>query len=315
MRLLVPFVFYLIMLPCTALCQEDSLDNKRLASMITLTDVVIGKDFNVARFITLVKNDTTFYKAFKNLRILGFTSLNDIRMNDKRGKQKASLTSRTRQEVANGCRTMVTESETLTGDMKDRRGDFNYYTAELYASLFFTQGQICGENNIVHDSSIDPRGKTGIDKRKEQLKMLFFNPGKRIPGIPFMGGKSNIFDPDIAKYYDMQVDAGTYQGRDCFIFSVKARENLNSNERDKIVYDNMTTWFDAKSLEILARNYDLSYNAGAYKFDVSMEVQLTRFGSLQVPSVLRYKGDWDVIFKKRERGVFTATLFDFRRPW
>jgi len=61
MRLLVPFVFYLIMLPCTALCQEDSLDNKRLASMITLTDVVIGKDFNVARFITLVKNDTTFY--------------------------------------------------------------------------------------------------------------------------------------------------------------------------------------------------------------------------------------------------------------
>lgn len=314
MRSYLLVIFLLLLLPRTAMCQDDSLDNRRLASMITLTDVVIGKDFNVARFITLVKNDTTFYKAFKNLRILGFTSLNDIRMNDKRGKEKASLSSRTRQEVANGCRTMVTESEKTTGDMKNRSGGYNYYTADLYAGLFFTEGKICGETNIVHGSHIDPRGKSGMDKRKEQLKMLFFNPGKRIPGIPFMGDKSNVFDPDIAQYYNMQVDAGTYQGKDCYIFSIKAREDLRPGERDKIVYDNMTTWFDAKSLEILARNYDLSYSAGAYKFDVSMEVQLTRFGNLQVPSVLRYKGDWDVIFKKRERGVFTATLFDFRRP-
>ncbi len=314
MRSSLLFIFSLIILPCTAQCQDDSLDNRRLASMITLTDVVIGKDFNVARFITLVKNDTTFYKAFKNLRILGFTSLNDIRMNDKRGKEKASLTSRTRQEVANGCRTMIAESEKTTGDMKSSGGGYNYYTADLYAGLFFTEGKICGETNIVRGSNIDPRGKSGMDKRKEQLKMLFFNPGKRIPGIPFMGDKSNVFDPDIARYYDMQVDAGTYQGRDCYIFSIKAREDLRPGERDKIVYDNMTTWFDAKSLDILARNYALSYNAGAYKFDVSMEVQLTRFGNLQVPSVLRYKGDWDVIFRKRERGVFTATLFDFRHP-
>jgi len=27
--------------------------------------------------------------------------------------------------------------------------------------------------------------------------------------------------------------------------------------------------------------------------------------------VMRYNGDWDVIFKKREKGIFTATLFDF----
>lgn len=314
MRFSVLLFFLLTGLPGTAMCQEDSVENERLARMITLTDVVIGKDFNVSRFITLVKNDTTFYKAFKNLRILGFTSLNDIRMLDKRRKEKASLSSRTRQVVAEGCRTMITESGNTTGDMKKNNGEFNYYTAELYASLFFTEGKICGENNIVSGSSIDPRGKSGIDKRKEQLKMLFFNPGKRIPGIPFMGDKSNIFDPDIARYYNMQVDAGTCQGKDCYIFSVKAREDLTAGQRDKIVYDNMTTWFDARTLEILARNYDLSYSAGAYKFDVSMEVQLTRFGHLQVPSVLRYKGDWDVIFKKRERGVFTATLFDFRSP-
>jgi len=38
---------------------------------------------------------------------------------------------------------------------------------------------------------------------------------------------------------------------------------------------------------------------------------MTQFGSLTVPSILRYTGTWDVALKKRERGVFTATLFDF----
>jgi len=44
-----------------------------------------------------------------------------------------------------------------------------------------------------------------------------------------------------------------------------------------------------------------------------MEVEMTRFAGLLVPKVLRYKGNWDVIFKKRERAIFTATLFDFNQ--
>ena len=75
--------------------------------------------------------------------------------------------------------------------------------------------------------------------------------------------------------------------------------------------DNMTTWFSSKSMEIVARNYDLSYDAGVYDFNVHMEVQMTQFGNLTVPATLRYVGTWDVAFKKRERGVFTATLSDF----
>jgi hypothetical protein len=40
---------------------------------------------------------------------------------------------------------------------------------------------------------------------------------------------------------------------------------------------------------------------------------MTKFNGLTVPAVLRYKGNWDVIFKKRERAIFTATLFDFKK--
>ena len=75
--------------------------------------------------------------------------------------------------------------------------------------------------------------------------------------------------------------------------------------------DNMTTWFNEKTFEIVARNYSLSYDAGIYDFDVKMQVEMTKIGSLLVPSVLRYNGNWKAVFKKRERGIFTATLFDF----
>src|SRR5262245_41900148 len=96
--------------------QQDSLDNIRLAQMISLSEVIVRNDVNVTNFIDRVKNDTTFYKAFRNLHVLGFTSLNDIRILDKRGKQRAALQSRTRQNRSNGCRTMDVLSETTEGD-------------------------------------------------------------------------------------------------------------------------------------------------------------------------------------------------------
>lgn len=306
------FLFFVsLSLTVHLFAQEDSLDNERLSQMINLSEVIIRSDINVPKFIERVKTDTTFYKAFKTLHILGYTSLNDIRMSDKKGGLKASLSSRAKQNVNAGCRTMEVLEETTAGDFYDDDKNYNYYTAELYAGLFLTKGKICGEDNIVKGTDFSMKSKSGIDKHKQQLKMLFFNPGKKIPGIPFIGNKINIFDPDIAKYYDFSIDYGENEGESCYVFSIKAKEDLSSGDRGNIVIDNMITWFSTKTMEVLARNYDLSYNTPLYDFDVHMEVQMTKFGNYLVPKTLRYKGTWDVAFKKRERGVFTATLFDF----
>jgi hypothetical protein len=278
-----------------------------------LTDVVVRNNFNVASFIEYVKNDTTFYKAFKNLRVMSFSSYNDIQLKDKNGKTEASLNSRTRQTYANGCRSMEVNEERTTGDFYDRKGSYNYTTAELYAGLFFTKGKVCGESNIVKNASFSTKGKSGIDKHKEQLKQLFFNPGKKIPGIPFIGNKVALFDEDVSKLYDFKIDRRDYMGQPCYVFTIKPRQDLTSAERGDVVIDEMTTWFNARTLEIIGRNYSLSYKAGVYAFDVSMEVQLEKLGDLLVPKVLRYNGEWDVIFKKKERAVFTATLFDFKK--
>lgn len=295
-----------------ASAQEDSLDNERLARMVNLSEVVVRSDLNIARFMKRVKEDTSFYKAFRSLHLVGFTSINDISILDKKNRLKAALESRTRQIRKGSCRTMDVLEQKTTGDFFDRDGQYNYYTAQLYAGLFFTRDSVCGENNIVKGIEFSARSRKGLDKHKEQLKMLFFNPGKKIPGIPFLGDKINIFDPERALYYDFAIDQGLYQGEPCYIFSIKAKEELGG-KKDKIVIDNMITWFHAKTMEVLARNYDMSYNAGVYDFDVHMEVEMTRFGGFLLPKTLRYSGNWDMIFKKRERGLFTATLFDFEK--
>jgi hypothetical protein len=228
-------------------------------------------------------------------------------MKDKKGEVKASLQSKTRQRVAGGCRTMEVLNETVTGDFYEKDGDYNYYTAELYAGLFFTKERVCGETNIVAGHDRNVKSKSGIEKHKEQLKMLFFDPGKKIPGIPFMGDKTAIFDKDHIDRYDFYLDYVDYEGQNCYLFTIKAKSGSG------VVIDNMETWFNSSTMEIVARNYDLSYDAGVYDFDVHFEVQMTQYGNLVVPSMLRYYGTWDAAFKKRERGAFTATLFDFSK--
>ena len=289
--------------------QDSTIELNR--KVITLKEVVVRNNMNVPAFMKRVQDDTTFYKAFRNLRVIGYTSLNDVRMFDKHGAVKASLDSKTKQSVANGCRWTDILEEQTTGDFFDRDHHSNYYTAQMYAGLFFAADTICGETNIVAGTNFDLHNKSGLDKHKEQLKMLFFNPGKKVPGIPFIGNKIALFDEDVARYYDFSIDMAEFKGENCYVFKSIPREDLNSSEKDQIVINEMTTWFDVKDWQIVARNYDLSYRAGVYDFDVHIEVEMTKFNDLIVPKVLRYNGNWDVIFKKREHGVFTATLSDF----
>jgi hypothetical protein len=288
--------------------QKDTVETE--GRVVTLSEVMVRSGTNVPGFIERVKADTTFYKAFRNLRILNYSSLNDIRMMDKKGKLKASLHSRTRQYAWQGCRVTQKSAEKYTGDFYDNKGRYNYYTAELYDGLFFSYDTVCGQHNRVKDAQLSIKGKSGIEKNKEQLKMLFFDPGSDIPGIPLMGDKVQIFDPGHAKLYDFDIDIRDRAGVQCYVFSIKAKSNLSSFEKGKIVIDEMITWFDYKSFEVLARNYSMSYNAGVYNFDVSMEVEMTHAGKYLVPSVIRYNGNWGVAFKKKERGIFTATIFD-----
>jgi hypothetical protein len=47
--------------------------------------------------------------------------------------------------------------------------------------------------------------------------MLFFNPGRRVPGIPFMGDKTAMFEDDLSEYYDYIIDMDQLDGEWCYI--------------------------------------------------------------------------------------------------
>jgi hypothetical protein len=288
---------------------QDTIINNN-GQNFTLSEVIVRNNFDYKDILQKIKEDTSFYKAFKTLRTIGYSSYNFIQMMDKNNTMQASLNSKTRQNKVAGCRTMDVLEETVTGNLRNAKGDYNYVTPSLYASLFFTKGSICGETNIVSGKKRTIEG-SGIEKAKEQLKMLFFNPGRKIPGIPFIGNKLDLYDASAHELYDYKLDYVEYHGKLVYVFDVQPKQNLNFLANDRIVVDQMITWFDPKTLEVLGRNYSLSYKAGVYDFNVQMEVEMTYFNGQLVPKILRYKGNWDVVFKKREKGIFTATLFDF----
>ena len=307
MNYFMPAFFCLLFISSTFAQQKDTTITIG-AKAITLSEVVVNSNLNVATFIEKIKADTSFYKAFKNLRVLNFSAINDIRMNNKKGEANASYFSKTNQTYKNTCRKMITTEEAITGDFFDEHKNYNYYTAELYASLFFTKDSSCGETNIIGAKAFSTEGLKGMEKHKQQLKMLFFNPGQKIKGLPFMSNKTAIYEDGMAEYYDMKIDIELYNNISCFVFRQKIKEGNKSN----VVIDEMTTWFDDQTFEIKGRNYSLSYDAGVYDFDVQMQVEINKFDNYLVPTLIRYTGNWKAIFKKRERGIFTATLYDFK---
>ena len=108
--------------------------------------------------------------------------------------------------------------------------------------------------------------------------------------------------------YDMSIDMDIYNNTNCYIF----KQTVKPENKNDVVIDEMTTWFDDRTFEVRARKYSLSYDAAVFDFKVQMEVELSKFGEYLVPTLIRYNGNWKALFKSRERGIFTATLFNFK---
>lgn len=281
-------------------------DTSIFSQPIKMDEVVVTavrKGWDLQGFIRRVKNDTTFYKAFRSLHIVPYIATNDIRIYDKNGKVKASLHSRTRQVVDKGCRSMQVLEEKTTGDFYDSKHAYNYYTAELYAYLFFTEGKKCGENDVVA-GGIKKKNGSKNESNSYKLKQLMFNPGGKVEGIPLMGSKSALFDPGIAGMYDFKLSSDEYNGEECYVFKASPKQS----NIDDVVYDGFTTWFRKSDYTIVARDYSLSYKAVVYDFDVRMKVRMTHAHGKMLPVSIEYDGNWHVFTKGRERVKFVTTL-------
>lgn len=297
------------LLTCLQLTAQDTARYKGMT--VNLDEVIVAAKrigFDVNSFIKRVEDDTTFYRAFKNLRIVGFDAVNDIQILDKHAATQASLYNETHQVVKGKCMTMDVANEKVTGDFYTRKGNYNYYTAELYANLFFTKGTVCADDA----GEIPERSNGSLARHKAQLKQLIFNPGKPIRGVPIVGQKVAIFSNEVMRFYDFSISAENYvDGTPCYVFTAKSKPGLNRIDRADVVIDELITWFNKDNFEIVGRKYALSYKTMLFDFNVKMNVQMTKFNGLLIPSLVTYNGTWNVPFKKRETAVFVAKFVNF----
>lgn len=296
-------LLYILLLVCYTSAGQDTSIFKYPIEMDEVVISAARDGWDVQGFIRRVQNDTTFYKAFRSMRVSSYVSTNDIRVYNRKGKVSASLYSLTRQKAWNGCRTMETLQERVAGNFYKKKKEYRYYTAELYAYLFFTEDTLCGQDDIVGNSLGEAEGGR-IGKHKYKLKQLIFNPGSKVAGVPLMGDKAAIFEPDVARMYDFKLASEEYDGEECYVFKAIPRPQYKSD----VVYNYLATWFRKSDYSIVARDYSLSYNTLAYDFDVHMKVRTQQAGGKLLPVRIEYDGNWHVFTQDRERVKFIATI-------
>jgi len=289
----------------TGLAGAQNLDTGSIFSQpIAMDTFVVHSGFDINAFIRRVRNDTTFYKAFRSMHMVPYSATNDIVIFGKRRSDTvAGEYSLTTQYRTARCRITRFRQRTTRGNYRRRNGELNYYTSQLFESLFFSTDSVCNEDDIVTGNLVPQEGGA-IEVSKYRLKQLIFNPGARIHGIPFVADRASIFDPGEAEKYDFHVSLKDYNGEPCYIFRITPKKGFEK----KVIYNNLTTWFRKRDYAILARDYSLSYRTLVYDFDVSMSIRTSVIGNKIFPTYIAYDGNWHIFTKKRERAHFTSNI-------
>ncbi len=291
--------------------QEVEIDTayKGVAAVVFLDSFVVTATrhgFDVEEFIRLVMEDKSFYQAFHNLRFIDYSAKNEMTFYNKKGGQKASYSSVTRQTATGLCRTMEVLEETSSGNFYKRKGQYKYYTARMFDRIFFTHGTACEEDRAPKIEDEDARG---IEKHIYELKRLMFQPGQEV-NVPFIGSKTAIFDEQLAPYYDYAITSATFAGKDCYLFTASVKPEFTDHKVDKTIIKHMETYFEKSTFQVVGRNYHMFYRGALFDFDVAMRVLLKKVNGQYLPTKIEYQGSWNIPTKKPEISRFSMEVFD-----
>ena len=254
-----------------------------------------------ADFVQLVREDESFYRAFRNLRTTAYRFETTLTMYDKRAGEAAHYRATIRQHSDGDCRWNVVEDRAVRGRLY-KRAEPRFYTYKLYDRLFLTRDTVC-ESTVVDDA-----GK--LTERTDQLKALVFRPGEAVD-VPFFGDKLDVFSEKRSRYYDYVIDTADYRGTSCYVFRVTVKPAYRDRKEDKTVLQHLETYFRRDDFQVVARDYRLRYDGLGYDFDVAFVMRLHRIDGRYFPAYLSYVGNWNIPFKRREIGRFEVTLGDF----
>jgi hypothetical protein len=269
----------------------------------TILTVVIDSPVNIRShklnaqdFIDAVLADTGFYKAFRNMKRYGFTAENNIYTYDKNNKIDGEIHRRVKHTLLNGKPKAEYLLKQDKGNVFKKNGKYELYTVEMFDYIF---------NNAYNSefSSADPlagAGKNG--SYKDKLKTLIFSPGRKVTGIPFLSGKTEIFGRDMRQFYSYEFARGKYLDTiPVYRFKVIKKPSIADGD---VMIRELTTIFDTRTFKILGRYVDMKYSNMFFDFDVKMNIELIPYNGELLPAKVSYQGTWDVPFHKVERASF-----------
>lgn len=284
----------------SVICSQEDEKIYNSIQLDTLT-IFAQNEFDTKTFIQRIKDDTTFYQAFKNLRYYPHKALGDLWVYNKREKEKATEKISVTQYLDESYMWQDRKTISSSGKLRTKKGKYRFTTAEIYYDIFFPLDTIPVSTEIPNVKE-ESAGKSKKSKYIHDLKLMMFNPGEDISGVPIVGKKMSIFDNDMVEYYDYKVSIINFHGMECYQFSCIAKPEYKEH---KTVIKYLTTVFNKENMAVLNRQYSMRYKSILFQFDVKINVRNEMVNGIITPLSISYTGYWDIPFKTQEKIAFT----------
>lgn len=267
--------------------------------------------FDAEDFIRMTKNDTSFLRAFKNLKYYAHSESSKVRVLEKDGGDKASMDRLSKLARWDNQAVTVITKETTEGKYYKRNGEHKYYTAQMLDKVFFSLDTFTVDNRVGEAyQQQKPSERSREAKHYEQLKSFMFSPGTGVDGVPFIGNKLDIFDGKMKDKYNFKIEKVDYKNSiPCYLFKVELKEETKENEVS-IIY--IHTYYDRRTMNIIARDYRLKDWTLLFNFDITINIELNYIKGEYLPSLIRYNGDWSVPLKSAERIFFEMKFKNYK---
>ncbi|WP_345211673.1 hypothetical protein [Mucilaginibacter gynuensis] len=280
----------------------DTIKTIQLDSVINIK----SHKLNAQDFIDAMLADTSFYKAFRNMKRYAFTAENRIYTYDKKNKVNGKIYRKLRHSNNGKNHKIDYIAKQDSGALYKKNGKYQLYTVEMFDYIFMNA---YNSDFVAGDGVPGPGGKN--ESYKDKLKTLIFRPGTKVKGIPFISGKTEIFSPDMKQFYLYQFARGTYLDS-IPVYRFKIIQKPSSADGDVMIRE-LTTIFDTRTFQILGRYIDMKFNNLFVGFNVQMNIELNRFNGELLPTKISYQGNWDIPFHAEERASFLIVHKDYEK--
>ena len=285
------------------------LSGQEVAKVVTLAEVdisAVSDSFDMQKFITIVHDDTTFYLAFKAMNFYPARYKGWLKVYRKGEKEKGAIERIALRHVENQLMWVTIEEEVVDGKIKRKKGGFNYRTVEAWDEVFYPVNKqfvaLQGDRDFKRE-----KGQSNAEKHRNEVKQMMFSPGTDVAGVPFIGDKMGIFEPEMQPYCNFSVYPGKFRDSiDCWVFEAEAKPE--SNKR-KTVIKSLVTWFDKGNYNVMKREYTITYFSIPIDFRINIKVENRYFKGVLLPDIIIYDGFFDVPFIKKE--IVEFELYDF----